>query len=194
MPATFSQQLRYLRRNEPSLYESISKAYRKCLMESNLAPQMNQTDDEAAETPIEKDEIKQTNTKGVNDLMSKVHAMVGQNMDKKEGDEIFDLKDNNIETVQPDPQQQADLLGQEPPPAEPVDNSVAQEAPVEETPVEAPGDIDLDNLFPTDGSTEEQSTEPAEQPAETPPQPTENIPADQQSTEGGEDVDLGNLF
>lgn len=194
MPATFSQQLRYLRRNEPSLYESISKAYRKCLMESNLAPQMNQTDDEAAETPIEKDEIKQTNTKGVNDLMSKVHAMVGQNMDKKEGDEIFDLKDKDVETVQPDPQQQADLLGQEPPPAEPVDNSVAQEAPIEETPVEAPGDIDLDNLFPTDGSTEEPTTEPAAQPAETPSQPTENIPADQQSAEGGEDVDLGNLF
>lgn len=175
MASTFSQQLRYLKRHEPSLYESVSKAYRKCLMESNLAPDMAQTDDEAAETPVEENEIKQTSTKGVNDLMSKVHAMVGVNENKKEGEEIFDNKDDDVETVQPDPQQQAELFGQEtgqetptPPPA---DNGVPEAAPTEEAPAEEapteeqfdyPDDLNLDNLFGEDTQSDTGTEEPAE--------------------------------
>lgn len=175
MASTFSQQLRYLKRHEPSLYESVSKAYRKCLMESNLAPDMAQTDDEAAKTPVEENEIKQTSTKGVNDLMSKVHAMVGVNENKKEGEEIFDNKDDDVETVQPDPQQQAELFGQEtgqetpnPPPA---DNGVPEAAPTEEAPAEEapaeeqfdyPDDLNLDNLFGEDTQSDTGTEEPAE--------------------------------
>lgn len=175
MASTFSQQLRYLKRHEPSLYESVSKAYRKCLMESNLAPDMAQTDNEAAETPVEENEIKQTSTKGVNDLMSKVHAMVGVNENKKEGEEIFDNKDDDVETVQPDPQQQAELFGQEtgqetpnPPPA---DNGVPEAAPTEEAPAEEapteeqfdyPDDLNLDNLFGEDTQSDTGTEEPAE--------------------------------
>lgn len=166
MASTFSQQLRYLKRHEPSLYESVSKAYRKCLMESNLAPDMAQTDDEAAETPVEENEIKQTSTKGVNDLMSKVHAMVGVNENKKEGEEIFDNKDDDVETVQPDPQQQAELFGQETPPPPPADNGVPEAAPTEEAPTEEqfdyPDDLNLDNLFGEDTQSDTGTEEPAE--------------------------------
>lgn len=184
MASTFSQQLRYLKRHDPSLYESVSKAYRKCLMESNLAPYMAQTNDEAAETPIEEKEIKQTRTKGVNALMSRVHAMVGVNENKKEGEEIFDTKDDDVETVQPVPQQQADLFGEAPPPPPPSDNSVPETAPTEESPAEDqfdyPDDLNLDNLFgedtPSDTATEE--------------------PAEAKQTDQGEpvDLDLDNLF
>jgi hypothetical protein len=144
-------------------------------MESNLAPDMAQTDDEAAKTPVEENEIKQTSTKGVNDLMSKVHAMVGVNENKKEGEEIFDNKDDDVETVQPDPQQQAELFGQEtgqetpnPPPA---DNGVPEAAPTEEAPAEEapteeqfdyPDDLNLDNLFGEDTQSDTGTEEPAE--------------------------------
>lgn len=111
MASTFTQQLRYIRTHEPSLYEAISKAYRKCLTESNLAPQMSQPNDEAAKTAVERTEIKQTGTKGVRDLMAKVHAMVGVNENKKEGSDIFDLTEDDTETVQPIPQQQDELFG-----------------------------------------------------------------------------------
>lgn len=171
MASTFSQQLRYLKRHEPSLYESVSKAYRKCLMESNLGPEMAKTDDEAAETPVEENEIKQTSTKGVNDLMSKVHSMVGVNENKKEGEEIFDNKDDNVETVQPDPQQQAELFGQETTPPPPADNTVPAAAPTEAAPVEEapaeeqfdyPDDLNLDNLFGEDTQSDTGTEEPAE--------------------------------
>lgn len=166
MASTFSQQLRYLKRHDPSLYESVSKAYRKCLMESNLAPYMVQTDDEAAETPIEEKEIKQTRTKGVNDLMSRVHAMVGVNENKKEGEEIFDTKDDDVETVQPDPQQQADLFGEAPPPPPQSDNSVPEAATTEEAPAEDqfdyPDDLNVDNLFGEDTQSDTTTEEPAE--------------------------------
>lgn len=171
MASTFSQQLRYLKRHEPSLYESVSKAYRKCLMESNLAPDMAQTDDEAAETPVEENEIKQTSTKGVNDLMSRVHAMVGVNENKKEGEEIFDNKDDDVETVQPDPQQQAELFGQTTPTPPPADNGVPEAAPVEPAPTEEapaeeqfdyPDDLNLDNLFGEDTQSDTGTEEPAE--------------------------------
>lgn len=166
MASTFSQQLRYLKRHEPSLYESVSKAYRKCLMESNLAPDMVQTDNEAAETPIEEKEIKQTRTKGVNDLMSKVHSMVGVNENKKEGDEIFDTKDDDVETVQPDPQQQAELVGETPPPSPPADNSVPETATTEEAPAEDqfdyPDDLNLDNLFGDDTNSDTTTEDNAE--------------------------------
>ncbi len=185
MASTFSQQLRYLKRHDPSLYESVSKAYRKCLMESNLAPDMAQTNGEAAETPVEENEIKQTSTKGVNDLMSKVHAMVGVNENKKEGEEIFDNKDDDVETVQPDPQQQAELFG-EAPPQPPADNGVPEAAPTEEAPTEEqfdyPDDLNLDNLFGEDT----QSDTGAEEPAEDQPQQTD------QGEPG--DLDMGNLF
>ena len=195
MSSTFSQQLRYLKRHEPALYESISKVYRKCLMESNLAPEMAQTDDEAAETPVEKTEIKQTRTKGVDDLMDKVHAMVGVNENKKEGDEIFDAKKDDVETVQPDPQQQADLFG--------IDNGSQEAAPTEEL-----SDMDLENLF----TDEEQTDTGTEQPAEEAPtteetQQTEEAPtteeptaepATDQSQETGQedvgDIDFDNMF
>lgn len=187
MPATFSQQLRYLRRNEPSLYESISKAYRKCLMESNLAPEMSQTDDEAAETPIEKTEIKQSNTKGVDDLMSKVHAMVGVNETKKEGEEIFDLHKDDVETVKPDPEQQADLLGQTPPTEEPT---IPESTPAE-TPTEESEEFDFGNFFPEDT----ENTQPNEQPAEEPvAAPAEEPPAETTNETGGGDIDLDNFF
>ena len=198
MPATFSQQLRYLRTHEPALYESVSKIYRKCLMESNLAPQMDQTDNEAAETPVEKTEITQTNTKGVNDLMDKVHSMVGVNSNKKEGDEIFDHKDDNVETVEPDPAQQADLFGQVPPPA---DNSVPPQ-PTEETPaepmVEEQEDFNLDNLFAdepqTDTPPDQTTDQQTEQPAENPTPPSEEPPAEESVPEGEEDFDLDHMF
>lgn len=165
MQATFSQQLRYLRRNEPSLYESISKAYRKCLMESNLAPQMSQTDDEAAETPVEKTEIKQNSTKGVDDLMSKVHAMVGVNETKKEGDEIFDMKKDDVETVKPDPQQQADLFGEVP--DETSNNEFVPEAPMEPANTEMPSEnppteTASDNLVSEEPPAEGGTNEPVE--------------------------------
>lgn len=180
MASSFSQQLRYLKRHEPALYESISKVYRKCLMESNLAPEMDQTDDEAAETPVEKTEIKQTSTKGVDDLMSKVHAMVGVNENKKEGEEIFDTSADDVETVKPDPQQQAELFGETAP-----DETIPEEAPTEEAPSTNPGlstgELDLDNLFtediqdgeepeiPLEGTeTEQPAEQPAEEPAEEP--------------------------
>ena len=186
MASTFSQQLRYLKRHEPSLYESVSKAYRKCLMESNLAPDMVQTDDEAAETPIEEKEIKQTRTKGVNDLMSKVHAMVGVNENKKEGEEIFDNKDDDVETVQPDPQQQAELFGQETPPQPPADNGVPVAAPTEEAPTEEqfdyPDDLNLDNLFGDDTQSDTGTEEPVE---------SQSQQADQGETG---DLDMSNLF
>lgn len=184
MASTFSQQLRYLKRHDPSLYESVSKAYRKCLMESNLAPDMAQTNDESAETPIEAKEIKQTRTKGVNDLMSRVHAMVGVNENKKEGEEIFDTKDDDVETVQPDPQQQADLFGEAPPPPPPSDNSVPEAAPTEEAPAEDqfdyPDDLNLDNLFGEDTQSDTETEEPTEA----------------KQTDQGEtvDLDLDNLF
>lgn len=195
MASTFSQQLRYLKRHEPALYESISKVYRKCLMESNLAPEMAQTDDEAAETPVEKTEIKQTRTKGVDDLMDKVHAMVGVNENKKEGDEIFDTKTDDVETVQPDPQQQADLFG--------IDNGSQETAPTEEL-----SDMDLENLFTDEEQTDtgtEQTAEEAPTTEET--QQTEKAPtteeptaepATDQSQETGQedvgDIDFDNLF
>ena len=170
MASTFSQQLRYLKRHEPALYESISKVYRKCLMESNLAPEMAQTDAEAAETPVEKTEIKQTRTKGVDDLMDKVHAMVGVNENKKEGDEIFDAKKDDVETVQPDPQQQADLFG--------IDNGSQETAPTEEL-----SDMDLENLFTDEEQTDtgtEQTAEEAPTTEET--QQTEEAPTTEEST------------
>lgn len=165
MLATFSQQLRYLRRNEPSLYESISKAYRKCLMESNLAPQMSQTDDEAAETPVEKTEIKQNSTKGVDDLMSKVHAMVGVNETKKEGDEIFDLKKDDVETVKPDPQQQADLFGEVP--DETSNDEFVPEVPMEPANTEMPSEnppteTASDNMVSEEPHAEGGTNEPVE--------------------------------
>lgn len=199
MASTFSQQLRYLKRHEPALYESISKVYRKCLMESNLAPEMAQTDDEAAETPVEKTEIKQTRTKGVDDLMDKVHAMVGVNENKKEGDEIFDAKKDDVETVQPDPQQQADLFG--------MDNGSQEAAPTEEL-----SDMDLENLFTDEEQTDTGTEQPAEETptTEEAPQteeaPTTEEPAaepaaepatDQSQATGQEDVgdfDFDNLF
>jgi hypothetical protein len=160
MASTFSQQLRYLKRHEPSLYESISKAYRKCLMESNLGPEVTQTDAEAASTPVEEKEIKQSGTKGVDDLMSKVHAMVGVNENKKEGEEIFDTKDDDVETVQPDPQQQADLFGMD---------SNPEPAPVEppaEQPAAGVGDIDFNNFFTDDGQGNTGTEEPADETGE----------------------------
>jgi hypothetical protein len=160
MASTFSQQLRYLKRHEPSLYESISKAYRKCLMESNLGPEVTQTDAEAASTPVEEKEIKQSGTKGVDDLMSKVHAMVGVNENKKEGEEIFDTKDDDVETVQPDPQQQADLFGMD---------SNPEPAPVEqpaEQPAAGVGDIDFNNFFTDDGQGNASTEEPADETGE----------------------------
>lgn len=160
MASTFSQQLRYLKRHEPALYESISKAYRKCLMESNLGPEVTQTDAEAASTPVEEKEIKQSGTKGVDDLMSKVHAMVGVNENKKEGEEIFDTKDDDVETVQPDPQQQADLFGMD---------SNPEPAPVEqpaEQPAAGVGDIDFNNFFTDDGQGNTGTEEPADETGE----------------------------
>lgn len=160
MASTFSQQLRYLKRHEPALYESISKAYRKCLMESNLGPEVTQTDAEAASTPVEEKEIKQSGTKGVDDLMSKVHAMVGVNENKKEGEEIFDTKDDDVETVQPDPQQQADLFGMD---------SNPEPAPVEqpaEQPAAGVGDIDFNNFFTDDGQGNASTEEPADETGE----------------------------
>jgi len=183
MASTFSQQLRYLKRHEPALYESISKVYRKCLMESNLAPEMTQTDDEAAETPVEKTEIKQTRTKGVDDLMDKVHAMVGVNENKKEGDEIFDAKKDEVETVQPDPQQQADLFG--------IDNGSQETAPTEEL-----SDMDLENLFTDEEQTDTGTEQPAEE-APTTEEPTAEPATDQSQETGQEDVgdiDFDNLF
>lgn len=180
MASTFSQQLRYLKRHEPALYESISKVYRKCLMESNLAPEMVQTDDEAAETPVEKTEIKQTRTKGVDDLMDKVHAMVGVNENKKEGDEIFDAKKDEVETVQPDPQQQADLFG--------MDNGSQEAAPTDEL-----SDMDLENLFTDEEQPAEEAPTTEEPPAEPAPEPA----TDQSQETGQEDVgdfDFDNLF
>lgn len=195
MASTFSQQLRYLKSHEPALYESISKVYRKCLMESNLAPEMTQTDDEAAETPVEKTEIKQTRTKGVDDLMDKVHAMVGVNENKKEGDEIFDAKKDDVETVQPDPQQQADLFG--------IDNGSQETAPTEEL-----SDMDLENLFTDEEQTDTGTEQPAEEAptteeapqtedASTTEEPTSEPATDQYQETGQEDVgdiDFDNLF
>lgn len=195
MPSTFSQQLRYLRTHEPALYESISKVYRKCLMESNLAPDMATPDEEAAKTPVEKTEIKQTNTKGMDSLMDKVHAMVGVNENKKEGEDIFDTKDDDIETVKPDPQQQAELFG-ETPPAEGGDNGVpAATPPAEETPTEELPDMDLGNLFADEGTTEPatENTE-TEPPTEEPPAEPNAEPAQQPETEELGDLDYGNLF
>lgn len=200
MPATFSQQLRYLRRNEPSLYESISKAYRKCLMESNLAPQTAQTDNEVAETPVEKTDITQSRTKGVADLMAKVHAMVGVNANKKEGEEIFDTKDDNVETVQPDPSQLADVFGQTPP-AENAEPAPQEVSPPMEQPVEPPaeqpagdnGDFDLENMF----GDETQASTPPETPPEPPaeePASTEETPTDQPASNEEDPFGLGNLF
>lgn len=195
MASTFSQQLRYLKRHEPALYESISKVYRKCLMESNLAPEMAQTDEEAAETTAEKTEIKQTRTKGVDDLMDKVHAMVGVNENKKEGDEIFDAKKDDVETVQPDPQQQADLFG--------IDNGSQETAQTEEL-----SDMDLENLFTDDGQTDTGTEQPVEETPTTEEAPqTEEAPtteepaaepATDQSQETGQedvgDIDFDHLF
>lgn len=192
MASTFSQQLRYLKRHEPALYESISKVYRKCLMESNLGPEMAQTDDEAAETPVEKTEIKQTRTKGVDDLMDKVHAMVGVNENKKEGDEIFDAKKDEVETVQPDPQQQADLFG--------MDNGSQEAAPTDEL-----SDMDLENLFTDEEQPAEEAptteeapqTEEAPTTEEPPAEPAAEPATDQSQATGQEDVgdfDFDNLF
>ena len=200
MPATFSQQLRYLRRNEPSLYESISKAYRKCLMESNLAPQTTQTDNEVAETPMEKTDITQSKTKGVDDLMAKVHAMVGVNANKKEGEEIFDNKDDNVETVQPDPSQVADLFGQAPP-AENVEPAQQEVPPPMEQPVEPPaeqpagdnGDFDLGNMFSDDTQSSTPPETPPEQPVEEPAS-TEETSTDQPASNEEDPFGLGNLF
>ncbi len=204
MPATFSQQLRYLRRNEPSLYESISKAYRKCLMESNLAPQMAQTDNEVAETPMETTDITQSKTKGVDDLMAKVHAMVGVNANKKEGEEIFDNKDDNVETAQPDPAQVADLFGQTPP-AENVEPAQQEVPPPMEQPVEPPaeqpagdnGDFDLGNMFSDETQPSTPPEAPPEQPVEEPveePSSTEETPTDQPASNEEDPFGLGNLF
>ena len=113
------------------------------------------TDAEAASTPVEEKEIKQSSTKGVDDLMSKVHSMVGVNENKKEGEEIFDTKDDDVETVQPDPQQQADLFGMDTNP--------------EPAPVEQPagvGDIDFDNFFTDDGQGNASTDEPADETGE----------------------------
>lgn len=200
MPATFSQQLRYLRRNEPSLYESISKAYRKCLMESNLAPQTAQTDNEVAETPVEKTDITQSRTKGVADLMAKVHAMVGVNANKKEGEEIFDTKDDNVETVQPDPSQLADVFGQTPP-AENAEPAQQEVPPPMEQPVEPPaeqpagdnGDFDLGNMFGDESQSSTPPEAPPEQPAEEPAS-TEETPTDQPASNEEDPFGLGNLF
>gem|GEM_PF-5492419 len=164
-------------------------------MESNLAPEMAQTDAEAAETPAEKTEIKQTRTKGVDDLMDKVHAMVGVNENKKEGDEIFDAKKDDVETVQPDPQQQADLFG--------IDNGSQETAPTEEL-----SDMDLENLFTDEEQTDTGTEQPAEEAPTTEEAPqTEDAPtteeptaepATDQSQETGQedvgDIDFDNLF
>lgn len=200
MPATFSQQLRYLRRNEPSLYESISKAYRKCLMESNLAPQTAQTDNEVAETPVETTDITQSKTKGVDDLMAKVHAMVGVNANKKEGEEIFDNKDDNVETVQPDPAQLADVFGQTPP-AENVEPAQQEVPPPMEPPVEPPveqpagdnGDFDLGNMFGDETQPSTPPETPPEQPVEE-PESTEETPTGQPASNEEDPFGLGNLF
>ena len=157
-----------------------------------------QTDNEAAETPVEKTEITQTNTKGVNDLMDKVHSMVGVNNNKKEGDEIFDHKDDDIETVKPDPAQQADLFGLVSPPA---DNSVPPQ-PTEATPaepmVDAQEDFNLDNLFgdepATDTPPDQTTDQQTEQPVENPTAPTEEPPAEEPVPEGEEDFDLDHMF
>lgn len=185
MAATFSQQLRYLKKHEPALYESISKVYRKCLMESDLGPAVAQpddaaqTDDEAAETPAEKTEIKQTSTKGVDNLMDKIHDMVGVNDKKKEGEEIFDLKkDDDVETVKPDPQQQADLFG-ETPPEENTNTSVPAEEPL----TDDLGELDMDNLF-----TDEGTNEPATENTETEQSSDVQLPDDLG------DLDMDNLF
>lgn len=118
------------------------------------------TDAEAASTPVEEKEIKQSSTKGVDDLMSKVHSMVGVNENKKEGEEIFDTKDDDVETVQPDPQQQADLFGMD---------SNPESAPVEqpaEQPAAGVGDIDFDNFFTDDGQGNASTEEPADETGE----------------------------
>jgi hypothetical protein len=156
MASTFSQQLRYLRKNEPALYESVSKAYRKCLIESNLAPYMVQPDAKAAETPVEKTEIKQTNTKEMDNLMDKVHAMVGVNENKKEGSEIFDMTKDDVEQVQPDPQQQAELFGETSSNESSIDSRDNDE-PTEDDNTEELTDFDIDNLFSDDSENNTES-------------------------------------
>ena len=197
--STFNQQLRYLKRNEPSLYESISKAYRKCLMESNLAPQTPPTNNEAAKTEPEKTEINQTNTKGVNNLMDKVHSMVGVNENKKEGTEIFDNKGDDIETVQPDPQQQAELFGQTPPPAETGDTGFPEATQPMESPTADTDGLGLDNMFGDDDTTAEPEQPVEETPVEEPvaEEPVaEEPPAEEPAPEedSGDGLDLDNLF
>ena len=199
MAATFSQQLRYLKKHEPALYESISKVYRKCLMESNLGPAVAQHDDaaqtdaEAAETPVEKTEVKQTSTKGVDNLMDKIHDMVGVNTKKKEGEEIFDLKkDDDVETVQPDPQQQADLFGETP--EENTDTSVPAEEPLPDD----LGDLDMDNLFTDDGTTETatentEAEQPAEETSTETTEPTTETPNETEQPQTSDEDDLGDI-
>jgi hypothetical protein len=169
-------------------------------MESNLAPQMAQTDSEVAETPVETTDITQSKTKGVDDLMAKVHAMVGVNANKKEGEEIFDTKDDNVETAKPDPAQLADVFGQTPP-AENVEPAQQEVSPPMEQPVEPPveqpagdnGDFDLGNMF---GDETQQSTPPEpppEQPVEE-PESTEETPTEQPASNEEDPFGLGNLF
>ena len=121
--------------------------------------------------------------------------MVGVNENKKEGDEIFDAKKDEVETVQPDPQQQADLFG--------MDNGSQEAAQTDELP-----DMDLENLFTDEGQTDTGTEQPAEEPptteeapqteeAPTTEEPTAEPATDQSQETGQEDVgdfDFDNLF
>ena len=131
-------------------------------------------------------------------LLANAGAMVGVNNNKKEGDEIFDHKDDDVETVKPDPAQQADLFGLVPPQA---DNSVPPQ-PTAETPaepmVEEQEDFNLDNLFAdepqTDTPPDQTTDQQTEQPVENPTPPAEEPPAEEAVPEGEEDFDLDHMF
>ena len=105
---TFKEQLRKMQNSDPELYESISCAYAKILTESsgNQASHNSSSNDD--------DTIMQSSTKGVESIMDKIHSMVGVNEKKKEGEKILDTSNDDVDTVKPDEEQTADLMGKSP--------------------------------------------------------------------------------
>lgn len=107
MALTFNQKLRILRENEPALYEAVHRLYNASLFESD---DIDNIPDQEVEH--QNDTVREVTTKSNDQMMDKIHNLVGTNVDKKVGTDIYKTAlDNNVDTATAIPEQEPMVYG-----------------------------------------------------------------------------------
>lgn len=107
MALTFNQKLRILRENEPALYEAVHRLYNASLFESD---DIDNIPDQEVEH--QNDTVREVTTKSNDQMMDKIHNLVGTNFDKKVGTDIYKTAlDNNVDTATAIPEQEPIAYG-----------------------------------------------------------------------------------